>query len=126
MIIDEAKEDALTKITHGKNTVKKVTSDHNVMLSKFSLTMPKDEPKKRIEVFNFKDRSNEEKFKETTSSTPSLSKVFDTTEDVNIQTQKFLKILDKYIRKSFKKVRLGTKKPKNPKSMILHLMSLNN
>ena len=43
LIIDEDKNHALTKITHGKNRVKKVVSDHNVMLSKFNLTMPKSE-----------------------------------------------------------------------------------
>ena len=47
--------------------------------------MLKDEPRKRIEVFNLKDIPNQEKFKET----PSLSEVSDTTEDVNIQTKKF-------------------------------------
>ena len=85
--------------------VKKVTSDHNVMLSKFSLTIPKTKPPNKVEVFNFKNKVNLEKFKVATSTCPSLSHVFDTEEDLNIQTEKFLKRLDKCIKKSFKKVR---------------------
>jgi hypothetical protein len=111
LIIDEKREHALTKITHSKTTVKKVTSDHNVMLSKFSLNMPKIKPPKKVEVYNFGNKVNQEKFKVVTSNCPSLSDVFDTEEDLNIQTEQFLKRLDKCIKKSFKKVRLGTKKP---------------
>jgi hypothetical protein len=111
LIIDEKREHALTKITHSKNIVKKVTSDHNVMLSKFSLTMPKTKPPQKTEVFNFKNKVNQEKFKVLTSNFPSLSKVFDTEEDINIQTEKFLKVLNKCINMSFKKVRLGSRKP---------------
>ena len=111
LIIDEKQEHALTKITHSKNTVKRVTSDHNVMLTKFSLTMAKMNPPQKVEVFNFRDKVSQEKFKVATSNCPSLSDVFNTDEDINIQTEKFLKILDKCIKKGFKKVRLGTKKP---------------
>ena len=35
--IDENKEHALVKITHQKGNVRKITSDHNVMLSRFNL-----------------------------------------------------------------------------------------
>ena len=111
LIIDEHKENALTKITHSKNTVKKVTSDHNVMISKFSLTMPKIKPSNKVEVFNFRNKVSQRKFKIATSNNSRLSEVFDTEKDLNIQTEQFLKRLDKCIKKSFKKVRLGTKKP---------------
>ena len=111
LIIDEKGEHALNKITHSKNMVRKVTSDHNVMLSKFSLTMSKIKPPKKDEVFNFRNKDNLIKFMEATSNCPSLSNVFDTKDDLNIQTEKFLKTLDKCIKKSFTKVRLGSKKP---------------
>ena len=99
LIIDEEKKHALKKITHGKNTVRKVTSDHNVMLAKFNLTIPKKEPNKKVEVFNFKNKSNQDIFREATSNTTNLSEVFDTKEDINIQTEKFLKRLNKLIQK---------------------------
>ena len=111
LFIDEEKEHALTKITHCKKTVKKVTSDHNVMLSKFSLTIPKSKITKRVEVFNYRNKANQAKFTELTSSSTYLSEVFNTTENINIQTEVFLKRLNKCINKSFKKIRLGTSKP---------------
>ena len=111
LIIDEKREHALTKIMHSKNAVKKVTSDHNVMLSKFSLNMSKIKPPKKVEVYNFRNKVNQEKFRVATSNSPRLSEVFDTEENINIQTENFIKILDKCINKSFKKVRLGSRKP---------------
>ena len=109
--IDEEKEHALTKLTHSKNTVKKTISDHNVMISKFNLTTTKIEPIKKVEVFNFRNKENQEKFTKVTSTSTSLSEVFDTTENINIQTEKFIMKLDKCIHKSFKKIRIGSKKP---------------
>ena len=111
LIIDEDKEHALTKITHQKQGIKKVTSDHNVLLSKFNLFVEESDTKERHEVFNFRSKSNQEKFKEVTSSSTWLSEVFDTEEDINTQTTKFLKRLDKTMHKCFKKVRLCEKKP---------------
>ena len=111
LIVDEEREHALTKLTHSKNTVKKVISDHNVMLSKFNLTGANSEPIKKVEVFNFKNKENQRKFTKETSTSTSLSEVFDTNENINIQTEKFLKRLDKCIHKSFKKIRIGSKKP---------------
>ena len=111
LIIDEDKEHALTKITHQKQGIKKVTSDHNVLLSKFNLFVEESDTKERHEVFNFRSKSNQEKFKEVTSSSTWLLEVFDTEEDINTQTTKFLKRLDKTMHKCFKKVRLCEKKP---------------
>jgi hypothetical protein len=124
LIIDEKQEHALTKITHSKNTVKKVTSDHNVILTKFSLNMAKIKPPKKVEVFNFKNKVNQEKFKKVTSNCPGLFNVFETQEDINIQTEKFMKRLDKCIKKSFKKVRLGTKKPSEYETLYARWVEL--
>ena len=61
------------------------------MISKFSLTMSKEKPpKKKVEVFNFRNKVNPEKFRAATSYSPSLSDLFDTEEDINVQTEKFL------------------------------------
>ena len=49
-------------------------------------------------------------FTEATSKTTKLSEVFDTNEDINTQTKKFLKKLDKTMNRCFKKVRVGGKK----------------
>ena len=69
LIIDEKQEHILTKITHSKNTVKKVTSDHNVMLSKFSLTI---KPPNKVDVLKFRNKGSQGKFKIATNNCPSL------------------------------------------------------
>ena len=107
MEIDEKKEHALVKITHQKGNVRKITSDHNVLLSKFKLKSMKKKPKAKIEVFNFKNKTNQEKFRQETGSTKKLSEVFDTNQDINEQTNVFLKRLDRIVHKCFKKIRIG-------------------
>ena len=47
-------------------------------------------PKKKVEVFNFRNKVNPEKFRAATSYSPSLSDLFDTEEDINVKTKKFL------------------------------------
>ena len=111
-IIDENKEHALTKITMQKKLVNKSTSDHNVMLSRFNLKVSEKEPDKRVEVFNFKSKKNQQKFTEETSRDNKLSKIFDSGEDLNKQTDLFIKRLNGIIYKCFDKVRLGQGKKK--------------
>ena len=108
--IDEKKEHALVKITQQKGHVRKVTSDHNVLISKFKLKHIKKKPKERVEVYNFKNKTNQDKFRHETSITKKLSEVFDTNKDINEQTNMFLKRLDKIVHKCFKKIRVGRKK----------------
>ena len=62
-------------------------------------------------MFNFKNKFNQDIFQKTTSNTTHLSEVFDTPEDINVQTEKFLKRLNKCIQRSFKKIRVGSRKP---------------
>ena len=93
-----------------KKGVKKVVSDHNVLLAKFSLRTEDKEALERMEVFNFRSKINQDKFKIVTSTSTKLSEVFDTDEDINVKTKNFLKRLDKTMHKCFKKVRLGKRK----------------
>ena len=111
LIIDEEKEHALTKMTHHKKGVKLVTSDHNVLLSKFRIPVEVNTDKERVEIFNFRNKTNQKIFTEATSNTTKLSEVFETNEDINTQTKKFLKRLDKTVNRCFKKVRISGKKP---------------
>ena len=110
MIIDEKKEHALTKITRKNNVVNKATSDHNVILTKFHLRVTRKEPMKRMEVLNFKNKNNQHKFREETSKNNKLSKIFETSEDLNIQTELFIKKLNGIMFKCFDKIRIGQKK----------------
>ena len=60
------------------------------MFSKFSLNMPKIKPPKKVEVFNFRNKVNQQKFNVVTSNCPSLSDVFDTEENLNMFNFQFL------------------------------------
>ena len=53
-----------------------------------------------------------EKFKELTTQTDSLSKIFDTEKELDVQTKKFLKRLKGYMNESFKKVKISNKPDK--------------
>ena len=110
LIIYEEKEHALTNVRHHKKGLKLVTTDHNVVLSKFKVPVEVNIDKERIEIFNFRNKANQKLFTEATSKTTKLSEVFDTNQDINTQTKKFLKRLEKTMNKCFKKVRVGGKK----------------
>ena len=120
LIIDEKGNHALTKITRKKNIVKKATSDHNVMLSKFNFRVTRKEPEKRIEVFNFKNKKNQLKFKDETSKDNRLSKIFETNEDIHTQTDLFIKKLNGIVFKCFKKIRIGKKKKMNTNHYMMN------
>ena len=66
VIIAEQNEHALTKIPRQKNMVRKPTSDHYVILTKFKLRTTRKEPMNRCEVFNYKNNMNQQKLKEET------------------------------------------------------------
>ena len=61
-------------------------------------------------MFNLKNKQCQQIFKKETTNTKKLYKVFDTEEDLNTQTKKFLKLLKGCVHKSFKRVKIRTKK----------------
>ena len=103
--IDEDKEYALHKIVKDKASTKVKHSDHNVMLTKFKLKLTKEYPKEE-EVFNLKDKECQRRFKEETSNTTKLSNIFDTDDDLDKQTKKFLKMVKRCMHKCFKKIKI--------------------
>ena len=68
LIVDEQKDYALTKISKRKDNTEIHQSDHNVMITKFSMNWAKDETEKE-EVLNLKDKESQKRFKEETSNT---------------------------------------------------------
>ena len=60
----------------------------------------------RIEVFNFKNKHSQIKFKELIENTTDLSKIFDTEENIEIKTKKFKKKFNQILHQSFKKIRI--------------------
>ena len=58
-------------------------------------------------MFNLKNKDAQNRFNEMTSENDSLASIFDTDDDLNTCTRKFIKKLDDYIYKCFKKIRLA-------------------
>ena len=110
LLIDETRKHVLTKMTKTKKGVKKIESDHNVLVSKFRFAWTKNVKRKRIEMYNLKNKGCQELFKENTSNTNILSSIFENDKDLEVCTKKFLKRLNGCIAESFKKVRVSEKK----------------
>ena len=105
--IDETSEHALIKVSKNKAVTK---SDHNVLITKLNIKVEKQEESDVIEVFNLNNKDAQKVFKMETSKSTKLSEVFDTDDDIEKQTKKFLKRLRKCIHKCFKKIKIKSTK----------------
>ena len=113
MIIDENKEFALASYRKTKTGAKIKLSDHNSLVTKIKAEWKKEEPKLRIEIYNFKDKDGIEKFRKITSKDTFLSSIFKEEGSIEAQTKIFLKRLKFCISQSFKKIRIkGSKRNK--------------
>ena len=113
MEIDEGRKYALTKFAtkNGNKTVKE--SDHNMMflLIKSNWTTLVEDKKERVEIYNYKNKDDFEKFREETSNNEELKMRFeDTDEDLNVSADRWLSIVNQTIQKCFKKVRINKNK----------------
>ena len=117
--VDEKRVHVLTKVTKTKKGPKVKESDHNPIITEFNLTLKDSDKNKTNEIFNFKDQEGLNKFREYTSNTKMLSSVFNSNENINILTRRFLKKLDGCIAMSFKKFRINSNKKAN-KAELLH------
>ena len=110
LIIDEERKHVLTKIRKTKNGTVKKESDHNVLLTEFEVTIDVNNNHK-VELYNIKNLECQQIFKKYTSNTKMLSSVFDSDDNLNVLTNRFIKKLDGCIKHSFKKVRVSNNKP---------------
>ena len=116
MKIYERRQHVLTKMTKTKTGVKIKESDHNVITTEFNLeAMHMD--KEKSEMYNLNNKENQQKFESFTSDTKMLSSVFESDENIDLLTERFLQKLNGCIAKSFKRTRLAKKK-KIPNCMI--------
>ena len=109
--IDEERKHVLTRIQRKKTGIVIKESDHNVLLTEFKNATSNKVDHKKVEVYNIKNKGCQEKFRGYTSNTKMLSSIFDSSDNINILTQRFLKKLDGCIKSNFKKVRLNNSKP---------------
>ena len=105
--IDEQNEHALVKVAKNKAVTK---SGHSVLITKLNIEIVKEEESKVIEVFNLNNKEAQKIFKIETSKSTKLSNIFESDEDIEKQTKKFLKMLKRCIHKCFKKIKIKATK----------------
>jgi hypothetical protein len=110
LLIDEARKHVLTRITNTKKGVVKKESDHNALIAQFNLKVDTPENVNKSEVYNLKNVECQKKFFNYTSNTRMLSTVFDSKDDLNTLTKRFIKKLDGCIKNNFRKVRVNRHK----------------
>lgn len=112
MVVDEARENVLTKFTTRKGVkISKVESDHNSLFCEFNIPVGSKKPiNERKEVFNFRNKECQVKFKKETDHGTQLSDCFKGEDDILSKSEKFLKGLNKKFQNSFKKYRVTKKK----------------
>lgn len=106
--IDEDKVYALSRHIKTKNGPRTITSDHNTIFSKFSISFNKQPRRIRKEYFQYKCEEGKKLFFNETSSTTKLSSCFEGKGNENVlkNANKFYKTLKGMFQKCFKKVRV--------------------
>ena len=109
MVIDVDRKYVLTNYKQARNGGKAADSDHATEFIDIDLKLSFDKPERR-ELWNFKNKESQEKFKILTSETDELSKCFKNDQSVIKQIENWKSVFDSYCRKAFKKVRITKKK----------------
>ena len=94
MTIDEDRIHVLTKYASRKGIKKLVKSDHNILTCHFNLKWKTINNNIRQEMFNLKNRENQQKFFLLTNETDGYTKCFkNSDEDIDVQLRKWNKKL---------------------------------
>ena len=106
MLVDEKRIHVLTKYASKRGIQKHKTSDHNILVSRFSIHSEAKPRTVRSEFFQMKDLDDQRNFFQDTDSTGKLSSSFDTTRSFPHNCNIFFKNLKSCIHKNFKKIRI--------------------
>ena len=86
-------------------------SDHNLLILELNIKWNSlNESSPRQEIFNFKHEECFQRFEMLTESNNDLVNCFDECSDLNMAANKWIKILNNLIQKSFKKIRIRKQK----------------
>ena len=113
MSIDEDRDDVLCRYKKIKNGRKVITSDHNILYSKFEIQFNKKPISIRREFFHLKCVDSRNKFFKETESTAKLSSCFSDSDSFISCSNKFFKTLNRTFHSCFKKIRIKTGNQKN-------------
>ena len=104
VVIDEKRDNVLTRISKTRNGTETKESDHNVIRTVIKLPWNKNKATKAEAVFNLKNKECQKVFKDETSNNTRLSRVFDEEDDLDRATELFMKKINKLIYKCFNKI----------------------
>ena len=108
MLVDDDRIHVLTKYAGTKGCKKKVLSDHNILVCKFSILFNRFVNTVRREFFKLKDKEGQELFLKETSSSQALANSFSENRTFPHNTNVFFKSLNGCIQKCFTKIRIRT------------------
>ena len=123
MLVDENRENTLTKFCSLKGARVKSESDHNPIYVEFNLTYRRCSAEKRREIFDFKNESSQKIFYEITHTCQKLRACFNGNKSPEDATNDFFKTLHQTFYKAFSKIRIKSQKSlsmtKNSKYMLM-------
>ena len=93
-------------------------SDHNTLVLHMEIAYTTFKPK-RVEVFNFKQKENQELFKNITTNTNKLSRCLVSQEPFKIQSGKWMKTLNSMVKQSFPKRRITNKQIQSEENKLM-------
>ena len=108
MVIDSSRQHILTNCKKGNDTGKAVDSDHFSEYMDLNLEVVKDKPE-RLELFNFKEKESQEKFRVLTSETSKFTECFSGKIPLEKEIDNWRKVLKSFCHQSFKKIRIKQK-----------------
>ena len=111
MVIDENKEFVLTNYQNVRHGGHAVDSDHYTQYMDMDLEFESEKPQ-RVEIYDFKNKEGQKKFKKLTSETDVFSKCFSDGRPLLLQIKEWKYLLEKYCQNSFRKIRIRKKKMK--------------
>ena len=111
MVIDEDGKYILTNYEQAKYGGKASNSDHATMYLDLDLKVVPDKPRRR-EIWNLKNKNAQTSFKMSTTKTKDFTDCFENKLTLKTQIENWRRVLNKHIKKSFKRIRINQKKDK--------------
>ena len=124
LVIDEARKHVLTRVKNTKKGPVRKESDHYALIAEFNCKVKDPTLVKKDEAYNLKNIECQKKFHQYTSKTKMLSSIFDSKDDLNILTLRFIKKLDGCIKMNFRKVRVNNHKETDEEKLYKKLRVL--
>ena len=125
MHIDNSRKYTLTNYASVKCGGQAKDSDHFTQYLDLNLKVESEKPK-RIEMYDFKDKEGQKKFKMLTSETQQFTDCFENMQPLSEQVEKWRTTLETYCKRSFRKIRIRKNKIKPLKPKLAKLINLKN